>query len=149
MSVIRKGFLLTRIPSHHSLIIIAIVRQIYLNRAYSGTDLSLDLSDPLIATEVLVHFSIMAATMPCLKPFVIAFNTGWGQGIKKNGGSYYVDSTNTASHAQSRQRKDEDILQPTATGVSEASDNSQQLIIRETREWRLETEYIEMDTYRK
>ncbi|KAH8422426.1 uncharacterized protein LDX57_000180 [Aspergillus melleus] len=132
-----------------TLIIISIVRQTYLNRAFSGTDISLRLSDALIATEVLLHFSIMAATMPCLKPFVVAFNTGWGQGIKRNGASYYVDSTNTASHAQSRQRRDDDELNPTVTGASEGSDNSQQLIIRETREWTLQTEYIEMDTYRR
>lgn len=31
----------------------------------------------------------MAATIPCLKPFVIAFNTGWGQGlIAREGKSY-------------------------------------------------------------
>ncbi|KAI9038419.1 uncharacterized protein KD926_010837 [Aspergillus affinis] len=132
-----------------TLIIISIVRQTYLNRAYSGTDVSLGLSDALIATEVLLHFSIMAATMPCLKPFVIAFNTGWGQGVRKNGGSYYVDSTNTASHAQPKQRKDDDELNPTVTGASEGSDNSQQLIIRETREWTLQAEYIEMDSYQR
>ncbi|KAK1149685.1 hypothetical protein N8T08_005238 [Aspergillus melleus] len=132
-----------------TLIIISIVRQTYLTRAFSGTDISLRLSKALIATEVLLHFSIMAATMPCLKPFVVAFNTGWGQGIKRNGASYYVDSTNTASHAQSKQRRDDDELNPTVTGASEGSDNSQQLIIRETREWTLQTEYIEMETYRK
>lgn len=32
----------------------------------------------------------MAATIPCLKPFVVAFNTGWGQGlISADGRSYY------------------------------------------------------------
>lgn len=91
----------------------------------------------------------MAATIPCLKPFVIAFNTGWGQGIRKNGESYYYNSSNTASHTQSKPRVDENELNPTVTGASEASDNSQQLIIRETREWTLQTEYIEMDSYRK
>ncbi|PLB46507.1 hypothetical protein P170DRAFT_427822 [Aspergillus steynii IBT 23096] len=151
MKVKQKVAVIFAFGTRTTLIIISIVRQIYLNRAFSAPDLSLRLSDALVATEVLLHFSIMAATMPCLKPFVVAFNTGWGQGIKKKNaaGSYYYDSHNTTSHAQSKQPRDEDELNPTVTGASEGSDNSQQLIIRETREWTLRTEYIEMDSYRK
>ncbi|THC87107.1 hypothetical protein EYZ11_013448 [Aspergillus tanneri] len=132
-----------------SLMAIAICRQIYLNDAFSHTDLSLDLSDSLVVTEVLLHCSIMAATVPCLKPFVIAFNTGWGQGIRRNGDPYYGAST-SASQPQSHSRRDK-TLNPMVSREpvpreSEGSDNSQRMIIQETREWTLQTEYIEMET---
>lgn len=46
---------------------------------------------PFFCMNIEVHYSLMAATMPTLKPFVGAFNTGWGtydnHGISGYGGS--------------------------------------------------------------
>ncbi|TQB70899.1 hypothetical protein MPDQ_007993 [Monascus purpureus] len=68
---------------------LTILRAIYLTHALDSPDPSLEAVNTAITTQVLLHYSLMAATIPCLKPFVIAFNTGWGQGlIAREGKSY-------------------------------------------------------------
>jgi hypothetical protein len=67
---------INQIPIIARVIILTIVRQSYLNTALQEKDPPLSLAPTLIAIEVLLHFSIMLATVPCLKPFIITFNTG-------------------------------------------------------------------------
>ncbi|KAJ6014584.1 hypothetical protein N7540_009175 [Penicillium herquei] len=128
----------TRLP----LIILIILRQTYLNNALHHPDPSLTLSNAVISTAVLLHSSIMIATVPCLKPFVISFNTGWGQGVNGSSGNSYFTPTGQSSN-QSRayaSRTEEDEVDLTVR-QSEESHHSQQLIIRHTQEWKLEEEY--------
>lgn len=137
--------------SRRSIIVIAITRQIYLNRAFEHTNILFFIVDAVICTEVLLHSSIMAATIPCLKPFVMAFNTGWGQGIKHNGGSYYDRSgASGGSHSTSRpqqgSRSVEEDESPLASGSMNTDDA---LRIQETREWMVHSEAIEMQPVRK
>ncbi|KAJ5706973.1 hypothetical protein N7488_006774 [Penicillium malachiteum] len=128
----------TRLP----LIILIILRQTYLNDALHHPDPAFTLSNVVISTAVLLHCSIMIATVPCLKPFVISFNTGWGQGVNSsNGNSYFTptgQSTNQSRAYASRTEEDEVDL---TNRQSEESHHSQQLIIRQTQEWKLEEEY--------
>ncbi|KAL6228766.1 hypothetical protein BDW75DRAFT_235668 [Aspergillus navahoensis] len=92
-------------------IIPTIVRQSYLNTALKEKDAPSSLSDTLIATEVLLHCSIMLATVPCLKPFIIAFNTGWGQGVTAtHGTSYYRQTESSPSQAHPDHPKEQDEL---------------------------------------
>ncbi|KAJ5729948.1 uncharacterized protein N7483_004456 [Penicillium malachiteum] len=128
----------TRLP----LIILIILRQTYLNNAFHHPDPSLTLSNAVIATAVLLHTRIMIATVPCLRPFVISFNTGWGQGVNGSSGNSYFTPTGQSSN-QSRayaSRAEEDEVDLTIR-PSEESHHSQQLIIRHTQEWKLEEEY--------
>ncbi|KAJ5438972.1 uncharacterized protein N7458_009970 [Penicillium daleae] len=127
----------TRLP----VIILVILRQTYLDRSLFHSDPSLHLSDALITTAVLLHYSIMVSTVPCLKPFVIAFNTGWGQGVTNSVGEhpYFTPTGKSASTTQSRAYKDDADLAPRR--LSQESQNSQQLIIHQTREWTVEEEY--------
>lgn len=61
---------------------------------------------PFIFLNVEMHYGLMAATMPTLKPFVSAFNTGFGtydtQGIsgygKNSHGSYVMQSLGRKSN---------------------------------------------------
>ncbi|RHZ56590.1 uncharacterized protein CDV56_105857 [Aspergillus thermomutatus] len=123
-------------------IILAIVRQSYLNTALHEKDFPLSLSDTLIATEILLHCSIMLATVPCLKPFIIAFNTGWGQGVAATPGtSYYKQTESSASQAHPDPPKDADELEVAISTRSLESHNSQQLIIHRTQEWSLREEF--------
>jgi hypothetical protein len=59
---------------------LSIVRVIYLKSALQSSDPTLAGVDAAVLTEVLLHYSIMAATIPCLKSFIISFNTGWLKG---------------------------------------------------------------------
>ncbi|KAF7717714.1 Uncharacterized protein PECM_003983 [Penicillium ucsense] len=133
----------TRLPS----IVLIILRQSYLDGAVFSSDPTLHVSDSLVMTAVLLHYSIMVATVPCLKPFVISFNTGWGQGVVNSHGQhpYYTPSGKSVSGNHSRayteNRADEDATRSSAVRLSSDSHNSQQLIIRETREWIVEEEY--------
>lgn len=125
-------------------IIPTIVRQSYLNNALKENDALSSLSDTLIATEVLLHCSIMLATVPCLKPFIISFNTGWGQGVAAtHGTSYYKQTESSTSQAHSDHPKGQEELEVTMRTGSLESHNSRQLIIHRTQEWTLREE-IEM-----
>jgi hypothetical protein len=125
-------------------IIPTIVRQSYLNTALKEKNAPSSLSDTLIATEVLLHCSIMLATVPCLKSFIIAFNTGWGQGVAAtHGTSYYKQTESSASQAHPDHPKEQDGLDVGMRTRSLESHNSRQLIIHRTQEWTLREE-IEM-----
>lgn len=130
---------------YHSVILIAIIRQTYINYAFHDGPVVFSISNAVIATEVLLHCSIMAATIPCLKPFVMAFNTGWGQGTKRNGGSYYSRSGASGSHsasgAQQRSQEEDEVNMIPAV---EPGSNGNSWGIRRTREWTVQTELIQM-----
>ncbi|PYI01647.1 hypothetical protein BO78DRAFT_245724 [Aspergillus sclerotiicarbonarius CBS 121057] len=130
------------------IIVLVILRQCYLNRV--GSDqLLLGISDVVVATEVLLHSSLMAATVPCLKPFVMAFNTGWGQGGQKEG-SYLRSGTSGGTPSQPRSHirsADDEIAMLAPKDIGDRQDPGEGpsgLVIHETREWTLRTEYIEM-----
>ncbi|KAJ5164763.1 uncharacterized protein N7500_006593 [Penicillium coprophilum] len=135
----------TRFP----VIILIILRQTYLNRSLFYPDPPLHLSDALVVTAVLLHSSIMVSTVPCLKPFVIVFNTGWGQGVTNRSGqnSYFTPTGESAptnkSHVYSKDRGEADEIDLTLT-ISRRSQDSQRLIIHQTQEWMVEEEDYEM-----
>lgn len=133
-------------------IILIVLRQAYLNDALYHPDPSLLLSNATIATAVLLHCSLMVATVPCLKPFVIAFNTGWGQGVTNSYGenSYFTPTGKSGSTNHSRvyatNTRDGDVDDAIeGERDSQESQHSRQLIIHQTQEWTLQEEY-EMQT---
>lgn len=129
------------------LIIIIILRQVYLDRSLFDSDSPLHLSNAIVTTAILLHCSLMVATIPCLKPFVVAFNTGWGQGVTNSNGqnSYYTPTGKSGSTGQSRAyattQTEEDEIDLTVARQSHDSHHSQNLIIHQTREWTVEEEY--------
>ncbi|KAE8402103.1 hypothetical protein BDV37DRAFT_285074 [Aspergillus pseudonomiae] len=131
-----------------SIIVLIIIRQRYLNTSLFRPDAPLHVSNSLVMTIVLLHCSIMVATIPCLKPFIIAFNTGWGQGVANSKGTtYYKQSATSASGNASRSRgphssgAEEEELDLTVVRHSHESQHSRQLIIHQTREWIVEETY--------
>lgn len=134
---------------------------------------TLAITDTLVCTEILLHYSVMAATIPCLKPFVIAFNTGWGQGNQSSGNSYQRQisqggnskSRFTSSKSSNKQINSatpafrEDITHLGVAGATRGSERahsedastsidsheSQQMIIRETRGWVVEHDAYELE----
>ncbi|KAJ6128304.1 hypothetical protein N7471_009521 [Penicillium samsonianum] len=136
----------TRAP----VVILIILRQTYLNHSLFHPDAPLHLSNSMVVTAILLHCSIMVSTVPCLKPFVISFNTGWGQGVTNSNGqnSYFTPTGKSAStnqsHVYSMNRGEGDEVDLTASRQSQDSQHSQRLIIHQTREWKVEEEEYEM-----
>jgi hypothetical protein len=75
-----------------SVIAAAIARVHYIAIQLRSSDPTFDAIPAAISTQVLMNYSLIAATIPCLKPFVISFNTGWGQGNHGKGSSYVLNS---------------------------------------------------------
>lgn len=140
------------------------VRLHHLNDAFNGTNPTLDGVNSIIATQVVMHFSIMAATIPCMRPFLRAFDSGMGYSTTMevpNGStlnSKYAEDAGYVLHSV-----DSDISKPkkamlrpdkvdsttnvkgyprvthTAAGSIE-SDESNKMIIRKTQEWEVVNE---------
>lgn len=134
-------------PAISSVVILIILRQTYLNRLLFLPDAPLHQSDAMIVTAILLHCSIMVSTVPCLKPFFISFNTGWGQGITNGNGqnSYFTPTGKSASanqsHVYSMNRDEGDEINLTTSWQSQDSRYSQRLIIHQVQEWKVEEEY--------
>jgi hypothetical protein len=104
-------------------IVAALFRIHYLLQGSKSTDPLLHGVIPFICMNIEMHYGLISATIPTLKPFVGAFNTGWGTydsqglsgygqgssggGAAGGGGSYAMQSIgsrraarNNASHSQ-------------------------------------------------
>lgn len=131
-------------PAISRVVILIILRQTYLNRLLFLPDAPLHQSDAMIVTAILLHCSIMVSTVPCLKPFFISFNTGWGQGITNGNGqnSYFTPTGKSASanqsHVYSMNRDEGDEINLTTSWQSQDSRYSQRLIIHQVQEWKVE-----------
>lgn len=91
-------------------ILTAIVRVHYIALQLRSSDPTFDWVPAGICTQVLMNYSLMAATFPCLKPFVISFNTGWGQGNQGIGSSYVLESFSRQKRDGSRGLKSDNIV---------------------------------------
>ncbi|KZZ91466.1 hypothetical protein AAL_06702 [Moelleriella libera RCEF 2490] len=65
------------------LVILPIVyRLLYVRRAVDRSDVTMSITESVMATQVVMHFSIMAATFPCFRQFLQAFDSGLGATTK-------------------------------------------------------------------
>jgi hypothetical protein len=55
----------------------AIIRVANLYKTLGSTDYTWDLVLPVVLEQVEMHFSLIAATIPCLRPFLSVWNTGY------------------------------------------------------------------------
>lgn len=116
-------------------------------------------------TQVEMNYSLISATIPCLKPFLRACNSGFlGSTLTRqygstytSGGSYALQSMSSdkAAAANHQRRKSSRPAQAETSTVvthpppssrredaeSVESGGSEQLIIRQTREWIVEHRY--------
>ncbi|KAE8382354.1 hypothetical protein BDV26DRAFT_278141 [Aspergillus bertholletiae] len=148
MRLNEKATVIFAFATRISVIVLIIIRQTYLNTSLFHPNAPLHLSSALVVTTVLLHCSIMVATIPCLKPFIIAFNTGWGQGAAgSKGTAYHKQSATSASGTASQTRRprscwvEEEGLHLSASRESQESQHSRQLIIHQTQEWVVEETY--------
>lgn len=80
MCLSSKAVVVLPFGSRIAVIIISIIRMAYLTKALQTSDFYLHGVGTVICTQILMHYSLIASTIPCLKPFVISFNTGSQQG---------------------------------------------------------------------
>ena len=123
----------------------------------------MDSVNSIITTQVVMHFSVMAATIPCIRPFLRAFDSGMGYSVRvktTNGSeltSKYVEDSSYILHsidrgeprqpAQVKLRPDNvqstittaeyHHREPHTAAASIDSDESNQMIIRKTQEWKV------------
>ncbi|KAJ6446908.1 C2H2 type zinc finger containing protein [Purpureocillium lavendulum] len=65
------------------LVIVPIIwRLIFVRRSLDTRDATFDWTEPALTTQVVMHFSIMAATFPCFRQFLQAFDSHWGATTK-------------------------------------------------------------------
>ena len=137
-------------------VIIPIGYRIYsLRGALSGSDITFTSANAAIVTQVVLHFSIMADTFPCMKPFLVAFDKGLDDGSSR----YYAqqrgyilhsvgdDSTKPGNSQTWPDRVKTEtnvehtpIRPPTTATRSSPGDSSELMIIRKTQEWQITNE---------
>lgn len=78
-----------------------VVRLRFLNSVLHNTDLTYDSVNPAILTQVVMHFSLMACTIPCMKQFLRAFDTDLGHTININQKSVHSFTGSGKSRSQS------------------------------------------------
>lgn len=142
---------------------------IYIKDALQSDDYTLNTVNAAVATQVLMNFSLIAASVPTLKPFMVSFNTGWGQGVNKTAPTGYGHSRSSRSpprperlsmsnkiygNMSSNQSTEIGVLsseitetrRPHGRNLSTASKQSIEsgkMIIHETRSWTVEHESIQ------
>ncbi|OAA67119.1 hypothetical protein SPI_01695 [Niveomyces insectorum RCEF 264] len=100
-------------------IVAAAMRLVYLHRTLlgngAGRDPSLGGIPAAVCTQVELSYAVVAATLPCLKPFMAALNTQYG------GGATFVLKQTPPSSALQRSRDDPGVLSSKTSKMSKMS----------------------------
>lgn len=64
--------------SIHLFVVIPVAFRLISIRSFSTTDIPLNLSNVVLATQIVMHYSTMAATFPCFRQFLQVFDSGLG-----------------------------------------------------------------------
>jgi hypothetical protein len=67
----------TTLTKHDSVLAILVIRLYFLAQALHGSDYIFELATPITLAEIQLFYSLIAATIPCLRPFLKAFNSGF------------------------------------------------------------------------
>ncbi|KAI9701000.1 MAG: hypothetical protein M1836_001668 [Candelina mexicana] len=77
MPMISKVIVVFAFAFRLPVLVAGIIRLRYLVPTLNSSDYTFDSVYGLVCTQIELHYSLMAATIPCMKPFVKAFNTGY------------------------------------------------------------------------
>lgn len=109
------------IPIIYRIIIPTAFRIHYLqNNILQDADTTFASINAVIATQVVLHFSLIAATIPCMKPFLAAFENDLGYNVKSmvgasgSGSRHARDGGGYILHSVSHHNKneDDDVITP-------------------------------------
>ncbi|PGH15113.1 rpsU-divergently transcribed protein [Helicocarpus griseus UAMH5409] len=82
-------------------ILVGALRIFYLRRQWTLSDPIFHGADASVCMEVELHYSLMAATIPCLKLFIKAFNTGYLGARETNPGAMLGNTSRSGSYRHS------------------------------------------------
>jgi hypothetical protein len=91
MPLLKKFAIMFAFALRLPVIVPAAFRLHYLSEALNSSDFTLDITYEVICKQVEVAYAIIAATLPCLRPFMVATATNYGapaEGHKSKTGSY-------------------------------------------------------------
>jgi len=145
-----------------SIIAAIVLRLYYLNIELSSPDPTLKGTLVSVSTQIQISYAIIAATTPCLRPFMSALNTHYGAPAQiktpsgsKNSNNSYVLSTLSKNRRQekSKQSNSTNAMPETrwdgtrhnasiiaGDNISFESRSSVQMIIQKNTEWEVEIE---------
>jgi len=82
-----------------------VLRLHYILPALKSSDPTLRLEDTVINTQVEISWAIIAATIPCMRPFMAATHTTWGGHGETKAGSKYLKNSSSQPHSKSDKTK--------------------------------------------
>lgn len=145
-------------------IVTTVVRLYYLSEEFSSSDPTLDGVLASVCTQIEMSYAIIAATIPCLRPFMTALSTNYGApaqikgspsaaGTKRSGNDFSLNSLSKTSRL-GHEEKGKSVTAPTTRWDqsehhasvtsgdqrSMESHESKQMIISKNTEWAVEYE---------
>lgn len=137
----------------HSIIAPTIVRLVYLQQTLDKADYMFGMVNAIIATQCVLHYTVMAASFSYLKPFLSAFDSNFGATVNLDtvaGSQYAPGSRNKGKSymmkSMSRSDKVDELRTPRAADIDEtrrnrtSSQDSKAPIIVKTRTFQVYTE---------
>src|SRR5277367_6427110 len=91
MPLFKKSAIVFAFALRLPVIVPAVFRLHYLSEALNSSNFTLDITNEAVCKQVEISYAIIAATLPCLRPFMVATATNYGapaEGHKTKTGSY-------------------------------------------------------------
>lgn len=152
VSGLAEGRFLGVMLTSPSILAPTIVRLIYLRQGLDRPDYTFGMVNAIIATQFVLHYTVMAASFGYLKPFLSAFDSNLGATVKLGtvAASQYLSGSQTKGNSymmktMSRTDKTNESRTPTAVADEprrdrESSQDSDAPIIVKTRTFQVHTE---------
>lgn len=110
MTIFKKSAVLTGFALRLPLVIPIALRLHYLSLALNSSNYTLQVTNAAICKQVEIAYSIVAATIPCLRPFMTATATHYGapaEGPRTKQGTYgaYGKSSNSSTSQKKQERR--------------------------------------------
>jgi hypothetical protein len=129
-----KAIVLFAFGSRLPLVAVIILRLVYLTRTRHSIDYTFDLTLPAIFNQVELHYGLFSMTIPCLRPFLKAFDTGTlatyaaqievGMGAPPNAESATIELSQRSSRRWDSRRTSSLLLDPQRVSVYTIVENT-------------------------
>ena len=107
MPLFKKSAIVFAFALRLPVIVPAVLRLHYLSEALNSSDFTLHITYEAVCKQVEISYAIIAATLPCLRPFMVATATNYGapaEGHKTKTGSYGKSYGRSGSSNKSTRR---------------------------------------------
>ena len=107
MPFLKKSTIVFAFALRLAIIVPAALRLHYLSEALNSSNFTLDITYEAVCKQIEITYAIIAATLPCLRPFMVATATNYGapaEGHKMKTGSYVKAYARSGSSNKSSRR---------------------------------------------